>query len=57
MSQHQDLVRFLFDCAQEAAADGRRDEAEELITLRARVIARRFDAGQLELPLNAKAAA
>ena len=57
MSQHQELVRFLAESAHEAAANGQRDEAEELLALRARVIARQFNLSQLQLPLDVKAAA
>jgi len=71
LTQHRnDLVRFLTDAAHEAAAAARvansdsaralTQEAEELMTLRARVLARqqaRDEAAQLQLPLEQKAAA
>jgi hypothetical protein len=57
MSQQQDLVHFLSESAQEAAVGGRHDEAEELLTLRARVLARQFNLSQLQLPLETKEAA
>ena len=57
MSQNQDLVRFLSESAQEAAVGGRQNEAEELLALRARVVARQFNLSQLKLPLEAREAA
>ena len=66
----QDLVRFLTETAHEAAARARvaptatraelTHEAEELMTLRARLLARLQDserATQLQLPFATKAAA
>jgi hypothetical protein len=57
MGQNQDLVRFLSESAQEAARDNRHEEAEELLTLRARMITRQFNLSQLQLPLESKEAA
>jgi hypothetical protein len=71
LTQHRnDLVRFLTDSAHEAAASARiatgdtsralAQEAEELMTLRARVLAHaqaRDEAAQLQLPFEHKAAA
>ena len=69
LTQHRnDLVRFLTDAAHDAAASARiatgdaaialRQEAEELMTLRARVLARHQahnDDAQLRLPFEAAA--
>jgi hypothetical protein len=54
---HQDLIRFLTESLQEAAVAGRHDEAEELIALRSRVLARQFSRSQLQLPLDVRKAA
>jgi hypothetical protein len=54
---HDDLIRFLTDSAQEAATANRHSEAEELLSLRARLLARQFAVSQLQLPLEAKKAA
>ncbi len=57
MSQQEELVQFLSESAQEATVGGRHAEAEELLTLRARVVARQFSLSQLQLPLETRAAA
>ena len=50
------LVQFLTESAKEAAFNGRQAEAEELLLLRVRLVARQFDLAQLDLPLEKKAA-
>ncbi len=53
---HSALVQFLTESAKEAAFSGRHAEAEELLLLRVRLVARQFDLNQLALPLEKKAA-
>ncbi len=57
MTDHTNLVAFLTDSAKEAVVAFRHDEAEELIALRDRLVARAFDRNQLKLPLELKQAA
>ena len=52
-----DLVSFLTESAKEALIAFHHDEAEELIALRDRMVARAFDLNQLTLPLELKQAA
>lgn len=57
MTDHTNLVAFLTDSAKEAIIAFRTDEAEELIALRDRLVARAFNRNQLKLPLELKQAA
>ena len=57
VTDHTDLVSFLTDSAKDAVGAFRHQEAEELIALRDRLVARVFNRNQLTLPLELKQAA
>lgn len=57
MTDHTDLVAFLTETAKDAIVASRHDEAEELLVLRDRLVARAFERNQLTLPLELKQAA